>query len=225
MEVSCFGSDASIAPPRGQQVKQIRDRMWTILDEDFCSAKAVRGLDVHDMLEMVSTHRLISLYNSLQPLPICDGASDVVSLRGWTVRSAAGWCWSCQLSCIDQRIHQVKCINTSPLLDVSGLGSLAALAHGPADLHECRYYGAGCAAVQSDAVDAHTINATVFFTLVKVVKRQKSQWQVQSDWRQTVRRTASWWSQKTSLTPVYFMKTLTCLLRFFFRCFLCLGEI
>lgn len=66
-EPICLCSDASVAPPRGQQVKQLEVSLRTDLYDVFCLAEAAGGANVHQELERAASHLLCCLYDCLKP--------------------------------------------------------------------------------------------------------------------------------------------------------------
>lgn len=93
----CFSLNAPVAPPCGQQV---RARVGAVLDDGISSAEAAGGVAVHQGGESVANDLLWCLYNSLQPLPLCNSAAAMpyYSMMQYVNRlsgrrSAAGQCF------------------------------------------------------------------------------------------------------------------------------------
>jgi len=79
-ESICFSPDEPVAPPWGQQVKQFKQgkvRVGAVFGDGFGSAGAAGGVNVHQGGESAANDLLCCLYNSLEPLPVCNGADAI----------------------------------------------------------------------------------------------------------------------------------------------------
>ena len=78
----CF--DASVAPPRRKQLKQLRTGVWTVLNDVLSSAEAPGGVDVRQGGERAANNPLRCSDYPLKPLPVCGSAAPIPG--GNTVR-------------------------------------------------------------------------------------------------------------------------------------------